>query len=413
MRIQERARGWRWIPSVYFSQAIPYALVISTSVIFDKNLGLSNRWIAFITSWFFLPWVLKPLWAPYLESLRHHRAAVWSCQLVGSLLLLLLASELWWNPHVNWLETLLIFAAMALVSASFDMFSDGLYLRALSIPTQQWFVGVRSFAYQVARLMMIGVAAMVVGRLALAMSMEHAWALVFGTVGAVMLLLALLHRFTLPVVPQAPVAAREPLWQGTKAFFRQPHMAAILAFILLYNIAEAQMQRLTPLFLLSQNEGGLALGNWKTGELLGGVGILALSIGALVSGMLIARWGLKRCLWTMTVILNIANLGYIVLAMMVHPSEGWLVTLIGLAQLAFGLSNSAYMCVLLKVSKHPQYALTWYAMATALMALGMMFPGLPVGFVAAQCGFLDTFIVISALGCVSIGVTWLLARSIL
>src|SRR5688572_14855740 len=53
---------WRWIPSLYFAQGIPYVIVMTVAVIMYKRLGVSNKDIAFFTSVLYLPWVIKPLW---------------------------------------------------------------------------------------------------------------------------------------------------------------------------------------------------------------------------------------------------------------------------------------------------------------------------------------------------------------
>ena len=53
---------WRWIPSLYFCQGIPYVVVMTLAVVMYKNLKVSNTDIALYTSWLYLPRVLKPLW---------------------------------------------------------------------------------------------------------------------------------------------------------------------------------------------------------------------------------------------------------------------------------------------------------------------------------------------------------------
>ena len=59
-----KTRGWSWIPSIYYAEGLPYAIVIIVSTIMYKNLGLTNTEIALYTSWLYLPWVIKPLWSP-------------------------------------------------------------------------------------------------------------------------------------------------------------------------------------------------------------------------------------------------------------------------------------------------------------------------------------------------------------
>ena len=68
-----KSRPWAWIPSLYFSQSIPYVIVMMLSVVMYKDLGISNTDIALYTSWLYLPWVIKPLWSPVVDMFRTKR----------------------------------------------------------------------------------------------------------------------------------------------------------------------------------------------------------------------------------------------------------------------------------------------------------------------------------------------------
>ena len=68
MKVAEKDTGaWAWIPTLYFTQGIPYVLVVTVSVIMYKRLGISNADIGLYTSWLYLPWVIKPLWSPIVD----------------------------------------------------------------------------------------------------------------------------------------------------------------------------------------------------------------------------------------------------------------------------------------------------------------------------------------------------------
>ena len=73
---------WLWIPSLYFAEGLPYALAMSVSVVLYKNLGVSNAATAFYTSWLYLPWVIKPLWSPVVDILKTRRQWIWAMQLL-------------------------------------------------------------------------------------------------------------------------------------------------------------------------------------------------------------------------------------------------------------------------------------------------------------------------------------------
>src|SRR5437764_10208659 len=72
--VETKRNPWLWVPSLYFSQGIPYVIVMTMAVIMYKGLGISNTDIALYTSWLYLPWVIKPLWRPIVHILKTQRA---------------------------------------------------------------------------------------------------------------------------------------------------------------------------------------------------------------------------------------------------------------------------------------------------------------------------------------------------
>src|SRR5471032_95683 len=73
MQQTQQRSPWAWIPKLYFSQAIPYVVVMILSTVMYKNLGISNTDMALYTGWLYLPWVIKPLWSPLVELLGTKR----------------------------------------------------------------------------------------------------------------------------------------------------------------------------------------------------------------------------------------------------------------------------------------------------------------------------------------------------
>ncbi len=64
---------WAWIPTLYFAEGLPYALVMSVSLVLYKNLGVPNAENTFFISLLYLPWVIKPLWSPAVDILKTRR----------------------------------------------------------------------------------------------------------------------------------------------------------------------------------------------------------------------------------------------------------------------------------------------------------------------------------------------------
>lgn len=64
---------WYWIPSLYLAEGIPYVMVMTVAGILFKRFGVSNTDIALYTSWWYLPWVIKPLWSPVVDLFKTKR----------------------------------------------------------------------------------------------------------------------------------------------------------------------------------------------------------------------------------------------------------------------------------------------------------------------------------------------------
>ncbi|HYP17531.1 MAG TPA: MFS transporter, partial [Opitutus sp.] len=125
---------WRWIPTLYFAQGIPYVAVMTLSVVMYKNLQVSNTDIALYTSWLYLPWVIKPLWSPLVDLYRTKRFWIVGLQFVLGAALASVALML---PGPLFFQgTLAVFWLLAFSSATHDIAADGFYLHALA-PHQQ------------------------------------------------------------------------------------------------------------------------------------------------------------------------------------------------------------------------------------------------------------------------------------
>jgi MFS transporter, PAT family, beta-lactamase induction signal transducer AmpG len=139
---------WKWIPSLYFAQGIPYVVVMLVSVIMYKRLGISNTEIALYTSWLYLPWVIKPLWSPIVDLIKTKRWWIVTMQLLIGAGLAGIAFTI---PAPNFFQYSLAFMwLLAFSSATHDIAADGLYMLGLSKHDQAWFVGVRSTFYRIA-----------------------------------------------------------------------------------------------------------------------------------------------------------------------------------------------------------------------------------------------------------------------
>ena len=187
---------WAWIPTLYFTQGIPYVMVMSVSVMMYKNLGVSNTDIAFFTSLLYFPWFLKFAWGPFIDMFKTKRFWTTTMQFIVAIGLFGIALSV--NTSIYWQLTLIVFALMAFASATHDIAADGFYMLSLDQSKQAAFVGVRSTFYRVATIVGSGVLVVIAGQLAPTMGFKGAWSVVFMITGAMFIILFLYHKFILP-----------------------------------------------------------------------------------------------------------------------------------------------------------------------------------------------------------------------
>ncbi|MCX6302216.1 MAG: MFS transporter [Bacteroidia bacterium] len=152
---------WAWIPTLYFFQGIPYSIVMITSGLIYKTMGISIASFAFWTSLLYLPWAIKPLWSPYIDVVSTKRNwVVWTQLLLG---VAFIAVGIVMPVSFFYPITLGIFAIIAISSASHDIAADGFYMYALDQHKQAFFVGIRSTFYRFAMLTALGLMPIVAG----------------------------------------------------------------------------------------------------------------------------------------------------------------------------------------------------------------------------------------------------------
>jgi PAT family beta-lactamase induction signal transducer AmpG len=391
---------WRWIPSLYFAQGLPYVAVMTLSVVMYKNLGVSNDDIAFYTSWLYLPWVIKPLWSPLVDLFRTKRGWILAMQFTVGAAFAVVALTL---PGPDFFRySLAVLWLLAFSSATHDIAADGFYLLALPAHQQASFVGVRSTCFRLAMIAGQGGLVYLAGHLEKTTGqIAHAWVVVFGLLAAVFAAAGLYHWWVLP----RPAADRPVASQGNPfaeffavfvAFFRKPGIGAALAFLLLYRFAESQALKLVIPFLRDARErGGLGIATEDVGIVYGTVGVAALLLGGLLGGWAISRAGLKRMLWPMIAAMNLPNLIFVAFAY-TQPASLWVVGA-GLAveQFGYGFGFAAYLLYMIHIAEGASKT-AHYAICTGFMALGMMLPGLKAGWIQERLGYEHFFLWVMA-----------------
>ncbi len=388
-------RPWFWIPSLYFTEGLPYFAIVILSTFMYKSFGLSNTDIAFYTAWFYLPWVIKPLWSPFVDIYRSKRFWIIAMQLslgagfAGLALLLPLADYLRYSLVLFWL--------LAFSSATHDIAADGYYLQVLNNGQQSFFVGIRSTFYRIAMITGQGLIVILAGKLENIYDVKTAWQLTMALISILLIMIAIYHAFVLPrESSQQTVLTKVSPFKGytevLKSFFKREHILIYIAFILLYRLGEAQLGKIAGLFMLDDRiEGGLGLSTEAVGFIYGTVGVSALVIGGIIGGILVSRHGLKFWVWWMALAINLPDIGYIYMAIHQPESSVVIYSLVGIEQFGYGFGFTAFMMYLIYIADG-HFKTAHYAIATGFMAAGMMIPGMFSGWIQEQLGYSNFFI---------------------
>lgn len=392
MKEADRHSPWWWIPTLYIAEGLPYFAVNTLTVLMYVRMGVGLKEMAFYTGWLYLPWVIKPFWSPFIDLMKTKRWWTVTMQFLIGICMSMVAFFL--PTSFFFSATLAAFWLMAFFSATHDIAADGYYMLELTPHDQAAFVGVRSTFYRIASIMGQGGLVIIAGWLeSVSGDIPVAWSAVFALLSLLFIAVALYHMRFMPESPcdkpRKCVNKKDIIkdfCDTFATFFKKKHVAAALAFMLLYRLPEALCIKLVQPFLIApRDEGGLSLSTSQVGFVNGTVGVVALLLGGIIGGIAISRGGLKRWIWPMALSLTLPCVFYCILAMALPENFFWISAAIFVEQFGYGFGFSAYMLYLIYFSRGESQT-SHYAFCTAFMALGMMLPGMAAGWIHETCG---------------------------
>jgi PAT family beta-lactamase induction signal transducer AmpG len=365
-----------WVPSLYLAMGLPNVMVGVVAAIIYKNLGISNEDIALYTSQMYLPWVLKPLWAPLLETYRSKRFWVISMEFTMAAALGLVALCL---PLADFFKlSLAFFWIVGFASATQDTCADGVFMTTVSKTDQARYSGLQGMCWNMGAVIASGLLVSLTGYLHnhQGMSWVQCWVIVVSMAAVAMALFGIYHVRVLP--PGSPSHLHgQGLAGGMKStaeawitFFQKPQIWMMLAVIFFYRFGEGFIEKFGPLFLLdSVAAGGLGLDNESLGSINGTVGTLSFIAGAFLGGFFVAKRTLPRSFFTLALVLNIPHLTYFYLAQTMPADTTTIAVIVCIEKFGFGMGSVGHMLYMMQQIAPGPFRMAHYAMATGVMAL--------------------------------------------
>ncbi len=354
-----------------FASGLPLFLTGSTLKAWMTDAGLNLKVIgafSFVT----LPYSLKVFWAPLVDRyglpfLGRRRSWMLTMQGAMALTLAVLALQ---NPALNLTTVLLLAVAVAITSATFDIAVDAWRVEALPRHLLGFGTSVHITAYRVAML--------VSGGGALILAQKAGWRATYLAMAGLTLAGAL-GTLLAPDTDEGAAAPRtlqaavvEPL----RDLLPRPGMAELMSFAVLFKLGDWLAESMTMPFLIR----GVGFTKVQIGSVQKTTAMLAIIVGGLVGGALLARMSLRRALWLFGFLQAGSILGF------------WAVSRLGanlpvfvaanaLENFAYGAGASGF-AVLVGASCNRAYTATQYALFTSLMALPRTFFAGATGWLA-------------------------------
>lgn len=457
-----RHPAW-WVPSSYFAEGIPFALVIWVAGTMFKDLGHSDSQITLATASIGLAWSLKPFWASFLDLFNTKKFWVLTMEFSMAGLLALLALAL---PLPNYFQVIVAgLWVLAFASATQDICVDGVYITSLDKKRQAGWIGLQGAAWVTGRIfataLIVAVAGALQKRAALDAKTAWSWALGLGVV--TLAALGVYHYFMLPTGSISKEARQEAEkvdtpwhiriasgvaigaaltglllfgaprllacgigaaaalaiivgfrehWPPVRAFFQKKSIWMMLLFVFLYRSGEGFLLIEAPLFVQAPlSQGGLGLSLEQKG-MIDGLISTVVSLGAgIAGGAFISRFGLKRVLVFMAICMNVPHVCYVILSHTVSPAHPLSLTTVAMfvtiEKFGYSFGFVANMLYMMQQISPGKYHMTHYAFCTALMNLVLVPTQMASGPLADWLGYKHFFVFVLIASIPSIIAAWL------
>jgi PAT family beta-lactamase induction signal transducer AmpG len=328
-----------------------------------------------------LPYALKFLWAPFLDSFappwlgrRRGWALLTQIGLMASLVLLAFT-----DPTADIGTFALAALLVALFSASQDIVLDALRTEILTAEELGPGGSLYLTGYRLAML--------VSGAVALALSTTQPWHVVYLAMAALtgVGMLAILWVPEPRVPARAHPSFRERVLVPFAEFFKRHGAMEILLFVMLYKLPTLMATALTTNFLM-----GLGFEKIAIAAVSKVAGLIATVVGTLAGGALMVRMGVRRSLWIFGFAQAVGG-GLFVLLAVLGKNYPAMVSVIVADNFLMGMGTAAIVGFMMSVCSK-QFTGTQYALLSSLTAFTRVILVAPAGSLSESLGWTHFFI---------------------
>jgi len=341
-----------------FASGLPLFLTGSTLKAWMTSEGLNLKVIGAF-SLVTLPYSLKVLWAPLVDRFGLPllgRRRGWMLAMQGAMALALAALSLR-DPHLGLLPIVGLAIAVAVTSATFDIAVDAWRVEALPRHLLGFGTSLHIMAYRVAML--------VSGGGALILAQKAGWRATYLAMAGLTLLgiVGTLLAEDTDAEGAAPRTLQAAVVEPLRDLLPRPGMAELMAFAVLFKLGDWLAESMTMPFLLR----GVGFSLAQIGTVQKTTAMVAIILGGLAGGALLAKVSLRRALWIFGFLQAGSILGFWAVSRLGANLPAFIVAN-ALENFAYGAGGAGF-AVLIGASCNRAYTATQYALFTSLMAL--------------------------------------------
>lgn len=392
-----------WVPSSYLAMGLVYVTVGSVANVMFKNMGMDNDKAAFWSSILGFPYTFKFLWAPLLELYKTKKFFVVLMQFLLAASVAGVAVSLI-LPGVSWMVPVLsLLAFSALLGATQDIGTDGVYVTTLPPKEMAKYTGFQSMCWNAGFLIAAGPLISFSGFLHDRKGINYgsSWMIIMLIIAGILLVAGLYHSWLLPPgaaagdAPKSFGSAMRTFGHAFVTFFQKKDVWLMIAFAFFYRTGFGLIDKMGPLFMIDDRaKGGLGLSNETLGAINGTFGTGAFIAGSLIGGWLVSRSGLRKSLIFLCLALNVPNVTFLILSQLQPTSYSLITAVVTVEKLGWGIGCVGHMIYMMQQIAPGPYKTAHYTIATALMGACMMITGAVSGYIEKAVGYKWFFIIV-------------------
>ncbi|MBX9915456.1 MAG: MFS transporter [Pseudomonadaceae bacterium] len=381
------------LASLYCAQGLPSGLLAHSLPVLLRQHGVDLVYLGLLKL-LALPWMLKVLWAPWVDRLAsrrlgHHRGWILPLQLLTIsciALLALLEPRSLFGPQLPLLLGVLLLVNLA--AATQDIATDGLTVRLLPERWRGLGNSLQVGGYKIG---------MLVSGSGLLLAIDWlGWQRSLGLIALLLVLMTLpisLFRESqrLPVEPQhVEPGGPNLLWRHYRGLLAQPGMGLWLLVLLSFKLGDALGSPMIKPMLVDQGWSNAALGQLTLFSSLAGI------LGATLGGVLYARIGALRALLLFG---GLQALGIAAMVLLVgHGGQTGLVYAVALFEQAVdGMSTVALFAVMMRLCR-PEHEGADFTLQACVQLLLAGLVGALSGLLGKWLGYPAVFLSAGLLG---------------